>query len=263
MKSDNDNKLPRSRAEAKSSGAKHYFTGKPCKHGHVDKRYTVDGQCAECARIKALARFNANKEVQSAKTRKYLRLRYATDSAYREGRIEYQRLYRSDPINDKKIKAREQRRRENRTDGERDKQREYIRDYQRTRHQRSPKARVDRSMSGGIYKSIVDGAKLGRRWESLVGYTILDLMRHLERLFQPGMCWENYGKDGWHIDHRIPKSSFNYERPEDPEFQKCWAMENLQPLWWRDNISKGAKIVGVNINHRKHHSTTGEYHLDG
>ena len=25
--------LPKSRAEAKATGAKHYFTGEPCKHG--------------------------------------------------------------------------------------------------------------------------------------------------------------------------------------------------------------------------------------
>lgn len=40
--------LPASRAEAKRLGYKHYFTGKPCKHGHVDVRYAVDGCCYIC-----------------------------------------------------------------------------------------------------------------------------------------------------------------------------------------------------------------------
>jgi hypothetical protein len=35
--------------EAKALGLKHYFTGRPCKYGHVAKR-DVDGHCVECAR---------------------------------------------------------------------------------------------------------------------------------------------------------------------------------------------------------------------
>jgi hypothetical protein len=41
-----------SRAEAKASGATRYFTGKPCKHGHVVYRNTSDGGCVECTSIK-------------------------------------------------------------------------------------------------------------------------------------------------------------------------------------------------------------------
>ena len=38
---------PKSRKEAKVLGAKHYFTGVPCKHGHVALRKTK-GACVEC-----------------------------------------------------------------------------------------------------------------------------------------------------------------------------------------------------------------------
>lgn len=34
------------------SGATRYFTGIPCRHGHVAERSTVNGQCTECARLK-------------------------------------------------------------------------------------------------------------------------------------------------------------------------------------------------------------------
>lgn len=37
-----------SRKEAKVRGAVRYFTGNPCKHGHVTVRYTSTGQCAAC-----------------------------------------------------------------------------------------------------------------------------------------------------------------------------------------------------------------------
>jgi hypothetical protein len=39
--------LPKTRAEAKATGAKYYFTGEPCKHGHVAPRKTK-GACVDC-----------------------------------------------------------------------------------------------------------------------------------------------------------------------------------------------------------------------
>jgi hypothetical protein len=35
---------------AKSTNAKHYFTGKPCARGHTAKRYTSTRSCFECTR---------------------------------------------------------------------------------------------------------------------------------------------------------------------------------------------------------------------
>lgn len=78
--------------------------------------------------------------------------------------------------------------------------------------------------------------------EKLVGYTLDDLMIHLEKKFLPGMTWENYGRGGWNIDHIIPKSVFNYESTGDVDFKHCWSLKNLQPLWESDNMSKGAKL---------------------
>ena len=40
--------LPKSRKEAKAVGSRHYFTGKTCKNGHVDKYYTSQGKCCSC-----------------------------------------------------------------------------------------------------------------------------------------------------------------------------------------------------------------------
>jgi 5-methylcytosine-specific restriction endonuclease McrA len=41
------------RAEAKAQGLTRYFTGKPCKHGHVDGRYASTGACCMCAQKQA------------------------------------------------------------------------------------------------------------------------------------------------------------------------------------------------------------------
>jgi hypothetical protein len=37
-----------SRAEAKQKQKSTYFTGQPCKHGHVTYRYTQSGTCSQC-----------------------------------------------------------------------------------------------------------------------------------------------------------------------------------------------------------------------
>ena len=42
--------LPKTRAEAQATGAKYYFTGVPCKHGHIAPRKTK-GACVECLKV--------------------------------------------------------------------------------------------------------------------------------------------------------------------------------------------------------------------
>jgi len=42
--------LPKTRQEAKATGVKYYFTGEPCKHGHIAPRKTK-GACVECLKV--------------------------------------------------------------------------------------------------------------------------------------------------------------------------------------------------------------------
>ena len=41
---------PSTREEAKKTGSKYYFTGQPCKHGHIALRKTK-GSCVECLKV--------------------------------------------------------------------------------------------------------------------------------------------------------------------------------------------------------------------
>jgi len=102
-----------------------------------------------------------------------------------------------------------------------------------------PGFRLGHSISTQIYHAL-KRKKGGWSWEQLVGYTLGDLMKHLENKFQDNMTWENYGQ--WHIDHIIPISAFNFKSPVDIDFKKCWALTNLQPLWAVDNLRKGATL---------------------
>ena len=114
--------------------------------------------------------------------------------------------------------------------------------YTRKRRQ-DPIIKLENNMATSMRDSLKrkNISKNGRNWESLVGYTSQNLKSHLEKKFQPGMTWENYGK--WHIDHIIPRTFFQYKSVKNIEFKYCWSLDNLQPLWAKDNLSKSAKIL--------------------
>ena len=52
-----------SKEEAKKLNQKWYFTGKPCKNGHVDKRYVKSTICYECKRNLNQKQTNENRKL--------------------------------------------------------------------------------------------------------------------------------------------------------------------------------------------------------
>lgn len=271
--------LPKSARDARSAGEKFYFTGKPCSKGHISKRYTISQYCVQCSKEKyernsqseeyreernakqrdrysTDAEFRAHlKEKRDARrsTREYwdrenerMRNKRKNDEEFRKKSNEYAKEYASKP---------EQKAKRKKTDAERykrrkaagkttsDERREYMREYMRRKIASDGGFRLDLAFSAAVRRSL-GSSKGGRSWETLVGYSLEALKIHLEQRFQRGMSWENYGRGGWHIDHIIPRSAFNYQTPQDIDFNRCWALENLQPLWEFDNISKGAKLDG-------------------
>lgn len=107
------------------------------------------------------------------------------------------------------------------------------------RYRQTPKGKLRHSISNGILRTLPTN-KNGKSCLTILGYSIEELKKHLEKQFKDGMTWKNYGK--WHIDHIIPISAFNYETPDDIDFKKCWSLSNLQPLWARDNVKKKDKL---------------------
>lgn len=63
--------LPKSAKEACLAGAPLYFTGKPCKAGHVSTRYTSTGNCVECTKIRNASFYEANSEAEKARDKEY------------------------------------------------------------------------------------------------------------------------------------------------------------------------------------------------
>jgi len=72
-----------------------------------------------------------------------------------------------------------------------------------------------------------------------LGCDINFFKEYLESKFTDGMNWDNKGFNGWHIDHIIPLSSAKNEE----EVYKLCHYTNLQPLWSKDNMSKGSKLL--------------------
>lgn len=100
----------------------------------------------------------------------------------------------------------------------------------REKQYKNPSFKLNKNISYGIWKSLLN--KNRSHWCDLVGYSLQDLMAHLESKFTIGMTWENYGKDGWEIDHIIPMDLFNHNGDQNhPAFLACWSLDNLQPLW--------------------------------
>lgn len=68
--------------------------------------------------------------------------------------------------------------------------------------------------------------------------------KYFSSLFKKGMNWNKFNKGEIHIDHIRPCSNFDLTKPE--EQAKCFHYTNTQPLWAKENISKGAKLEWLN-----------------
>jgi len=60
---------------------------------------------------------------------------------------------------------------------------------------------------------------------------------YIENMFVEGMSWDNYGNNGWHIDHIVPISKASSLE----EMKRLSHYSNLQPLWAEDNRKKSNK----------------------
>lgn len=100
-----------------------------------------------------------------------------------------------------------------------------------------PNVRLRDSLRRRMNNALKNKQKHGSAIDDL-GCSIEELMGYLESQFQPGMSWENYGQ--WHIDHIIPLSSYDLQDPT--QLRKVCHFTNLQPLWAKENLEKGAKI---------------------
>jgi hypothetical protein len=123
-----------------------------------------------------------------------------------------------------------------------DKHREYKRKYEKHRKDTDPLYKLITNFRTAIWtvlkESNVD--KYGHYFDVLQ-YTPEELINHLEKQFKDDMTWDNYGI--WHVDHKLPITSFDIQEMGDEEFMRCWCLDNLQPMWGEENIRKSNKVL--------------------
>jgi len=118
-------------------------------------------------------------------------------------------------------------------------------EYQKERYQNDPAYRLRKLVSVVVRDALNNnnGSKEGNSTWDALPYTPQQLREHLEAQFEEGMTWDNYGHDGWHVDHIYPQSLLPYESMDDDNFRLAWDLRNLRPLWAAENISKGNEII--------------------
>jgi len=110
---------------------------------------------------------------------------------------------------------------------------------------RRRRATIRGQLDNRLRRSVAKGLRQngrGRTLYQLLGYSIEELKQHIEKQFQKNMTWGLFLDGKIHIDHKIPVSAFNYTQPEHMDFKRCWSLNNLQPMWAKENLSKHAKL---------------------
>lgn len=169
----------------------------------------------------------------------------------KEGSSEYYKMFRKKKRNQRykdnqeKIKKQSKLYRDNHKElykQYRNEHKEESKIWHNNKWKRDLKYKINKAISSQIRFSL-KGNKKGQHWETIVGYTYDDLVRHLKKTMPIGYIWQDYMEGRLHIDHIIPKSAFNFNKAEHIDFQCCWALKNLQLLPAKQNQQKINKLT--------------------
>jgi hypothetical protein len=106
--------------------------------------------------------------------------------------------------------------------------------YRERRVKEDPLYKMKLNLRSRIQLAFKNGSK-SKRTQELIGCSWEFLKEYLEEKFLEGMTWENYGFYGWHVDHIKALSTATCKE----ELEALCHYSNLQPLWAKDNWSKG------------------------
>jgi hypothetical protein len=210
------------------------------KNEFANNKYATNSKWVEQQQLRHKTRYHEKKadaewvEQENKRKNEFANNKYATNSKW----AEEQRIIKRDYMRHKTatdpewVKKNRQRRNK----------------YYNYRYENEPQFKLQVCVSAQIRQTLkrVGSIKKNKTLQ-ILGYTSEQLKTHLEFLFTDGMTWENYGRGGWNIDHKLPISSFNFTCETDPEFQQCWSLDNLQPLWETTRIIDGVEYMG-NLN---------------
>lgn len=111
----------------------------------------------------------------------------------------------------------------------------YIKEYFKNKYNNDINFKLKTNLRNRLNRAVKNNQKAGSAVADL-GCSIEEFKKYIESLWQPDMTWDNWSRDGWHIDHKIAISKFDLTNPE--EFKKACHYTNLQPMWAKDNFKK-------------------------
>lgn len=178
------------RIDAKNQGLKRYFTGKPCKYGHVAERFVSSGRCSSC-----------DSELQKSPEYRSKRRAYEQSHEMRVKRAKYN-----------KTAKRKQR----------------LSEMQKESYRKNKPAFLMRLLVSRLPRIIAKGLDGCSSTEKL-GYTLAEFKENIESKFKDGMSWGNHGEwhidhvrpvssfasDEWRLINALDN------------LQPLWAEENL------------------------------------
>jgi hypothetical protein len=121
----------------------------------------------------------------------------------------------------------------------REKNREMLNKRRQQKRKEDHLFRLKQNLRRGINDAIKRGGytKTSRTLK-IVGCTLEELKKHIERQFTKGMCWDKIGPE-IHIDHIIPLASAKSEE----DLIALNHFTNLRPMWAKQNMEKSDAIL--------------------
>lgn len=113
--------------------------------------------------------------------------------------------------------------------------RSYRNKYDKQRKTKDPMFKLSKNLRSRLSHAITGKRKIGSHVE-LLGCSVEQLKTHLESKFTEEMSWDNYGKNGWQIDHIKPLALFDLSRSD--QISEACHYTNLQPLSIEDHKIK-------------------------
>jgi len=110
---------------------------------------------------------------------------------------------------------------------------------------------IEENMRSALCNCVAGRQKTSKTFK-YIGLSVEGFRDYLSALWTEGMNWENYGNPHgdhtycWHIDHIVPLTVFSFNsisgRRLENALHEAWHYSNLQPLWAKDNLSKGGRL---------------------
>jgi hypothetical protein len=163
-------------------------------------------------------------------------LKAANPEAHRRSSREAERRWRA--AHPEAVRDRRRRRRE----ADPESARRAPREYRRRRRGGDFDFRLRCNLRARLCSAVRRPSKSGSAVRDL-GCSIEELKAHIERQWIGCMSWENWGSGSgkWQIDHIFPLAKADLT--QRVQLLACCNWQNLQPLWFEDNVRKGDAVT--------------------